>query len=32
VLRLTPQGLRIALKQINLIDCDGPQGNNAFFL
>jgi benzoate/toluate 1,2-dioxygenase beta subunit len=32
VLRQTGQGLRIVLKQINLIDCDRPQGNNSFFL
>jgi 3-phenylpropionate/cinnamic acid dioxygenase small subunit len=32
VLRKTPDGLRIVVKQINLIDCDSPQGNNSFFL
>jgi len=32
VLRETPDGLRIVLKQINLIDCDRMQGNNSFFL
>ncbi|WP_424858578.1 aromatic-ring-hydroxylating dioxygenase subunit beta [Tepidimonas sp. HKU77] len=32
VLRATPEGLRIVLKQVNLIDCDQPQGNNSFFL
>lgn len=32
VLRQTPDGLRIVLKQVNLIDCDHPQGNNSFFL
>lgn len=32
VLRQTPDGLRIVLKQANLIDCDHPQGNNSFFL
>ena len=32
VLRKTHDGLRIVVKQINLIDCDSPQGNNSFFL
>jgi 3-phenylpropionate/cinnamic acid dioxygenase small subunit len=32
VLRKTRDGLRIVVKQINLIDCDSPQGNNSFFL
>jgi len=32
VLRQTGEGLRIVLKQVNLIDCDCPQGNNSFFL
>ena len=32
VLRREGAGLRIAVKQINLIDCDSPQGNNSFFL
>lgn len=32
VLRQTPDGLRIVLKQVNLIDGDLPQGNNSFFL
>lgn len=32
VLRETDAGLRIAVKQINLIDCDRIQGNNSFFL
>lgn len=32
VLRQCPDGLRIVLKQVNLIDNDRPQGNNSFFL
>ncbi len=32
VIRRTPSGLKIILKQINLIDCDHAQGNNSFFL
>lgn len=32
VLREADGELRIAVKQINLIDCDRPQGNNSFFL
>lgn len=32
VLRQGPEGLRIVLKQVNLIDNDRPQGNNSFFL
>ncbi|WP_052757526.1 aromatic-ring-hydroxylating dioxygenase subunit beta [Sphingobium chungbukense] len=32
VIRRTDDGLRVVLKQINLIDCDRPQGNNSFFL
>lgn len=32
VIRRTPSGLKFLLKQINLIDCDHPQGNNSFFL
>lgn len=32
VLRRTPSGLKVLLKQINLIDCDQAQGNNSFFL
>ncbi len=32
VLRQTSSGLKIVVKQINLIDCDSPQGNNSFFL
>lgn len=32
VVRQTDAGLRIVVKQINLIDCDRPQGNNSFFL
>ena len=32
VLRETDVGLRIVVKQITLIDCDRPQGNNSFFL
>jgi benzoate/toluate 1,2-dioxygenase beta subunit len=32
VLRRSQDGLRIVLKQINLIDCAQPQGNNSFFL
>ena len=32
VLRETDAGLRIVVKQINLIDCDRSQGNNSFFL
>lgn len=32
VLRESTAGLRIVVKQINLIDCDRPQGNNSFFL
>jgi 3-phenylpropionate/cinnamic acid dioxygenase small subunit len=32
VLRPVDGGFRIVLKQVNLIDCDRPQGNNSFFL
>lgn len=32
VLRRSGGRLRIVVKQINLIDCDSPQGNNSFFL
>ncbi|WP_439586898.1 aromatic-ring-hydroxylating dioxygenase subunit beta [Hydrogenophaga sp.] len=32
VLRQTEDGLRIVLKQINLLDGERPQGNNSFFL
>lgn len=32
VLRPVEGGFRIVLKQVNLIDCDRPQGNNSFFL
>lgn len=32
VLRRDGDRLRIVLKQVNLIDCDRPQGNNSFFL
>lgn len=32
VVRETAAGPRIAVKQINLIDSDRPQGNNSFFL
>jgi 3-phenylpropionate/cinnamic acid dioxygenase small subunit len=32
VLRKSGGQLRIVVKQINLIDSDGPQGNNSFFL
>lgn len=32
VFRRTPSGLKLLLKQINLIDCDQAQGNNSFFL
>jgi len=32
VLRETDSGLRLVVKQINLNDADGPQGNNSFFL
>jgi 3-phenylpropionate/cinnamic acid dioxygenase small subunit len=32
VLRESDAGLRIVVKQVNLIDCDRPQGNNSFFL
>lgn len=32
VLRETSAGLRIVLKQVNLVDNDRPQGNNSFFL
>jgi 3-phenylpropionate/cinnamic acid dioxygenase small subunit len=32
VLRESGDDFRIVLKQINLIDCDRPQGNNSFFL
>jgi len=32
VLRQTEAGLRIVLKQVNLLDNDRPQGNNSFFL
>ena len=32
--RLRREGgaLRIVVKQVNLLDCDNPQGNNSFFL
>lgn len=32
VLRREGGALKIVVKQINLIDCDAPQGNNSFFL
>lgn len=32
VLRKSGVQLRIVVKQVNLIDSDGPQGNNSFFL
>lgn len=32
VLRQTLDGLRIVLKQVNLLDGERPQGNNSFFL
>ena len=32
VLRETAGGVALVVKQINLIDCDLPQGNNSFFL
>ncbi len=32
VLRKADDGVKIVVKQINLIDCDAPQGNNSFFL
>ncbi|HHW2312384.1 MULTISPECIES: aromatic-ring-hydroxylating dioxygenase subunit beta [Pseudomonadaceae] len=32
VIRRTPSGPKVILKQINLIDCDQAQGNNSFFL
>lgn len=32
VIRQDGDGLRLVVKQINLIDCDRPQGNNSFFL
>lgn len=32
VIRRVPDGLKIVLKQVNLLDCDAPQGNNSFFL
>ncbi len=32
VLRQTEEGLRIVLKQVNLLDGERPQGNNSFFL
>lgn len=32
ILRQTDEGLRIVVKQVNLIDADEPQGNNSFFL
>ena len=32
VLRKNRDGLRIVVKQVNLLDCDYPQGNNSFFL
>ncbi len=31
-LQREPEGLRISVKQINLIDADQPQENNSFFL
>lgn len=32
VVRQSGDRLRIVVKQVNLIDCDSPQGNNSFFL
>lgn len=32
VLRRQGGALQIVVKQVNLIDADGPQGNNSFFL
>ncbi len=32
VFRREADGMKIVLKQINLLDADGPQGNNSFFL
>lgn len=32
VLRREGGALRIVVKQVNLLDCDNPQGNNSFFL
>lgn len=32
VIRRTDSGLKVLVKQINLIDCDHAQGNNSFFL
>ncbi len=32
VLRREDDGLRLMVKQVNLIDCDRAQGNNSFFL
>lgn len=32
VIRRDGDSLRVVVKQINLIDCDRPQGNNSFFL
>lgn len=32
VLRREGEALRIVVKQVNLLDCDSPQGNNSFFL